>query len=110
MNPSSYSDSAIISKIECFSGSIKKYTFEELLAMSGEEFIELDTYFGNIPEEDQGMFTKYRCIYRILTGSGNIINDSYYDGDFSYTEEVNWDIGTEKKYYVYNGTTDEELD
>lgn len=88
----------------------ERYTFEQLLAMSDDEFIALDTYFGDIPEEDQGMFTMYRCIYRILTGSGNIINYNYYDGDFPYTEEISWDIGTEKKYYVYNGTTDEELD
>lgn len=90
--------------------SYQKFTFDELLSMTDEEFIKLDTYHGNTPAENQGTFTMYRCIYSIMNGSGELLSNKYYDGGFPYTSENRWDIGTEKTYYVYNGSSDEELD
>lgn len=85
----------------------EKYSFDELLKMSDEDFITLDTYFGDIPKENLGMLSMYRCIYEILRGSGVIINEPY-TGTFPHTEKVNWDIGTEKTIYLYNGDSKDD--
>ena len=79
--------------------SYTKYTFDELLNMSDSDFIELDSYKGDIPREYWTSSTMYRCIYKILNGSGGVrIN---LDDDFSDFDQYakSWDIGTEKMLF-----------
>lgn len=90
----------------------EKYPFKELLEMSDEEFIELDTFHGEIKNPDNfilGTFSLYRCIYQMLLGSEFMLSNVPYSQDFPNVEKKKWDIGTEKEYYVYNGTSDEDL-
>ena len=79
--------------------SYTKYTFDELLNMSDSDFIELDSYKGDMPREYWTSSTMYRCIYKILNGSGGVrIN---LDDDFSDFNQYakSWDIGTEKMLF-----------
>ena len=79
--------------------SYTKYTFDELLNMSDSDFIELDSYKGDMPREYWTSSTMYRCIYKILNGSGGVrIN---LDDDFSDFDQYakSWDIGTEKMLF-----------
>ena len=77
----------------------KKYTFSELIEMSDKDFIELDSYKGDISREYWTSSDMYRCIYKILNGSGGVrIN---LDDNFSRFDEYaeSWDIGTEKTLF-----------
>ena len=65
--------------------SYTKYTFDELLNMSDSDFIELDSYKGDMPREYWTSSTMYRCIYKILNGSGGVrinLDDDF--SDFAY--------------------------
>ena len=90
----------------------EKYPFKELLEMSDEDFIKLDTFHGEIKNPDNfilGTFSLYRCIYQMLLGSEIRLSNKPYSEDFPHIEKKKWDIGTEKEYYVYNGSSEEDF-
>lgn len=94
--------------------SYERYTFDQLLDMSDDEFIELDSFHG---EDRPGIVYsqlithKYRSIAAILSGSSDRITVPYGGDDtLKNTEEISWRIGLSGRYHVCSGDSEEDLE